>query len=474
MEDEKITCFFNEQSKQVNLQNNFKIFTTNCAKSFGIEKDLNDLEFYIQNSNDRIKISDQKSYNENVIHNNEDIIFIEYKKVRNKRNTSTPSPNDNYQLLEKKIEKLENDLSINKKKLEDYQDKCYDLEILFEKYQKEQEEKFNNFKEEILNMLAKKNDNSSDEEKPIKRKKNETTPTGDNERVIRNNKTPTSDEDDKRINRRSNKKTPKDEDEKKSDLENYNDKEFFNKYKKNSKQNYYNNNPNIFFNENNYQDKPNQIINNESNISELQNNIIKKKSSKIETLKGSKNKDLSCKIITNSRTPAKLKSQIIQKKPIKFSIDILNNGTIPIPGKTYIKPIQNDTESDLIIEETIINNGKEVGINERIQVSLFVNLKNYKNIKNGINIGKFILWNEKYSQIGNEGIVKIEIIDENKNIIENNEISKTHKEISKEDYSVFNFEQNDQRKMTHQVKPNEFNKMIEGNINEKGDNYDDN
>ena len=225
------------------------------------------------------------------------------------------------------------------------------------------------------------------------------------------------------------------------------------------------------FKDNKYQKNSYQPFNNElTSKNDLKKNE-KKKKSKIETPINSKNKLLSCQILIESRTPAKLKSHYKGKNPIKSSIKIFNNGKNPIPAESYLISKKDDSNSELYIEKTLINNGQEVQINETIIVDILLYFKDYDNIKNGYNLGKILLFNQKYGQIGEEGIVKIEILDEGKNIVENNEVSRSYKGLQKDGDSIFsNFEKKDSRKMTHQVKPEDFSKMIQGN--KIGDSYE--
>ena len=124
--------------------------------------------------------------------------------------------------------------------------------------------------------------------------------------------------------------------------------------------------------------------------------------------------NLSCEIIIDKKIPVKLKSNYQGKKiPVKVNIKVKNNGIIPIPNGCILK-CSKDNESDFIIMDTLFN-GEQILPNQLFYATIFLFFKNINDIKEGINVFKFFLYHEKYGQIGNEGLIQIEVIDDTKN-----------------------------------------------------------
>ena len=473
--EDKISCYFQDNMKYVNLYENFTVFIRNCAKAFGVENQIGQLELYIENDNNKIKISNQKIYEEKVVNDPDlSIIFLDYKTIQ-KKNNQTPNSNDEIRFLNDKIkkiferfEKLENDFTIVKSRYNDYEEKYYSLNNSFEKYKENQEQKIINLEKKINSLTEKINENSMNvsEEKPIKRKKINYTPKGeyneDEKNIRKKTVTPNPKKKKKKIKRKPN-ETPKEDDfnEKKIEKDDYQIE----------------NNPenNNEFNEENLKNIDNNSLHNSkssnSNSKKYNNKNERTQKSKIETPQ----EFLTCKIIIGNRIPAKLKSNYKGKNdPIKIKIDVFNNGKKPLPSQCYLKS-KND-ESDLFINDTIINNGKELKPSQNVNVTLFLFFKKPNNIKNGNNFVKVYLWNEKYDKIGEEAIITIDILDESKNI--EVDPSKTYKEFppgKKEEYSIFpDLGKNDPRISSYQGKPNEFSKYIESDGNPYNYDYGNN
>jgi len=124
--------------------------------------------------------------------------------------------------------------------------------------------------------------------------------------------------------------------------------------------------------------------------------------------------NLSCEFIIDKKIPIKLKSNYQGKKsPIKVNIKIKNNGIIPLPNGCILKNKSKDDESDFIIMDTLFN-GEEIKPNQIFYATIFLFFKNNNDIKEGINILKFILYHEKFGQIGDEGLIQIEVVDEHR------------------------------------------------------------
>ena len=474
--EDKISCYFQDNMKYVNLYENFMVFIKNCAKAFGVENQIAQLELYIENDNNKIKISNQKIYDEKVINDPDlSIIFLDYKTIQKKNhltpnsNNEIPFLNDKINQIFEKLEKLEKEFMIVKSKCNDYEEKYYSLNDSFEKYQKNQDQKIINLEKKIFSLTEKINENSKDvnEETPIKRKKIGNTPKGeyneDEKNIRKKTSTPNPNFNDQRIKRKKN-ETPKGDD--------YNEK----KIEKDDYQIEMNpENNNEFNDENNKNKNNNSIYNSKSSYSNSKKSNNKNErvhKSKIETPQ----EFLTCKIIIESRIPAKLKSNYKGKKePIKIKVDVFNNGKKSLPSDCFLKSKNDD--SDLFITDTLINNGKELEPGENVNVTLFLFFKKPDNIKNGNNIVKVYLWNEKYDKIGEEAIIKIDVLDESKNI----EIdpSKTYIDfqvpVKKDEYDFTNLEKNDPRTSSYQGKPNQFSKYIENDGNpynyDFGNNY---
>ena len=147
---------------------------------------------------------------------------------------------------------------------------------------------------------------------------------------------------------------------------------------------------------------------------------------------------------------------------MKFDIKIKNNGINNIPKLS--KLIAKKDDSDLDMKDVLVNNGDEIKPNEIINVSIFAFLKDPNNIKTQENYLKFYLFNEDYGQIGNEGIIKICVLDESNNIIDDS------KNIKKDDFSIFN-EGISEKKSNNFQKKSSF-KDLNQNNNENNDIFD--
>ena len=194
----------------------------------------------------------------------------------------------------------------------------------------------------------------------------------------------------------------------------------------NVNQNYKKNNPN-----NNYSEikTPDNELNEQYHLNKNSDyNIINNSTLTNNNLENDLNKkedknNISFDFIIDKRILLKIKSLYLGKKhTIQYKIKIKNTGYYPIPKSTLKS---NFEKSDLGITDTLINNGEEILPNQIIDVTLFIFFKDSNNIKNGINYLYINLYDDENDEIiGNEGIIKIKIEDESRNIedyIESNE-----------------------------------------------------
>ena len=192
--------------------------------------------------------------------------------------------------------------------------------------------------------------------------------------------------------------------------------------KENRKNNSIKNSDEDFVNYNN--SKNNNLVLNktfENNENEEYKNDLNIKSdyNDYESNSNKSNNYLSCEFIIDEKILIKLRSQCQGKKDtIKYDIKLKNNGNIPIPKNSKLKSNIKNGEADLLIIDTIVNNGEEIEPNKIINVCLYIFFKDSNNIKEGLNYLYFILYNDNYGEIGKEGVIIIQIKDETKNLEE--------------------------------------------------------
>ena len=485
MDDEIIHCMFQEKLKNIRKSKKFEEFKKNCMKEFKCKNDQNSIEFYIydeENQEQKIIIKNQEDYFRYVLNDDENDSPIINMNIK----TNTPDSIENENLKKEinsmleEIKKLKNDILFYTNKTSELEKNYYILNNDFQSYKKSQEKLINKIIKEISNNSI--NDNSYSDKQKINKKQITPNPLNFNEekphiRTPGENKNQSFDNNkykknineqlelSKEINKRNENKyyeNSRKEINKKGNFDiNYNNGNYNNNKNEN---NYNNENNEDFINENNI-DSNNKTNNNENDYNENFNNSnnsdtgeefvsTNKENSTKKNIKNEKekkdfnineinsiqynnknNNNYSCEFIKEDRTLVKLKSNFVNKKKnnIRFEIKIKNNGIKNIPKNSKLKSKENDNESDLYIAETLINNGQEIKPNEIIDVTLYAFFKDPNNIKDKENYLKFILINDECGQIGNEEIIKIFILDESDNIIDN--VSKTFK---KDEFSIFN------------------------------------
>ena len=99
-----------------------------------------------------------------------------------------------------------------------------------------------------------------------------------------------------------------------------------------------------------------------------------------------------------------------KKNCIKTTVKLKNNGTIDFPANCCLKNKSDDNESHFYIKDIIINNGDIVKINQIIDITIFLFLKN-KNINNGVFFIYLILYNAQIGIIGKEEKLEIQLFD---------------------------------------------------------------
>ena len=188
---------------------------------------------------------------------------------------------------------------------------------------------------------------------------------------------------------------------------------------------------NIKTNNGNYNKNNDNLINSNMNSSEnyKKNNEIKmnnNKKRKTNLLEKSGQKKLSCEFIINNPLIKNI-SEIKNKLPIKYVIQLKNNGIEQIPKNC---DIVGDPKSNLFIMETMVNNGNIILPRQKIEVSLFIFFRNYDKIQIGMNQLNIVLRHKELGKIGETGQIKINITDclgENDKMI----ISQTNPDIRK-------------------------------------------
>ena len=419
MKDNKIKCIFRDKIKEIDFINDYNGFTMEIAKEFNLEKKMKDLNFFVKEKNEKI-IVDKKYFKKNFVNNKINVVYCEYNPKINEI-----TPNEENQLLnqklsnlEEKMKELENISIIIKKKCQKAENDIILFEEQFDNYKKETQNIISELRDKILtldgNNIKYHDSNiisdskilkySNEFPKPIKR--GIRTPIDnddeifDNEKPINRKKTPMNENDFNQNN--SIKNSLQNSNIQISKMKNSNMNNEDNDYNDTSSITYINSN-------NNYLQNKNMSNDNYSN-----NNLELNKKSKIIT--PNEIKQLSCEFIIDSRIPSKLKSSIIKNQKIKVSFQLKNNGKFPIPKDSILKYDKND--SDLKILDTYINDRKELRPNEIIQIQIEAYFQNNINdLISKIYKLKFFLFNKAYGKIGNYGLIQVQVLDENQNII---------------------------------------------------------
>ena len=419
MKDNKIKCIFRDKIKEIDFINDYNGFTMQIAKEFNLEKKMKDLYIFVKEKNEKI-IVDKKFFKNNFVNNKINVVYCEY----NQKNDEI-TPNEENQLLNQKLNNLEEKMKelekisiIIKKKCQNAENNIIFFEEQFDNYKKETQNIISDLRDKILtldgNNIKYHDSNiisdskilkySNEFPKPIKRGLR--TPIDNDDEIFDNEKP---------INR---KKTPMDKNDFnqnnsiKNSLQNPNIQ--ISKMKNsnmNNEDNDYNDTSSITYinSNNNYLQNKNMSNDNYSN-----NNSELNKKSRIIT--PNEIKQLSCEFIIDSRIPSKLKSSIIKNQKIKVSFQLKNNGKFPIPKGSILKYDKND--SDLKILDTYINDRKELRPNEIIQIQIEAYFQNNINdLISKIYKLKFFLFNKAYGKIGNYGLIQVQVLDENQNII---------------------------------------------------------
>ena len=419
MKDNKIKCIFRDKIKEIDFINDYNGFTMEIAKEFNLEKKMKDLYIFVKEKNEKI-IVDKKYFKKNFVNNKINVVYCEYNPKINEI-----TPNEENQLLnqklsnlEEKMKELENISIIIKKKCQKAENDIILFEEQFDNYKKETQNIISELRDKILtldgNNIKYHDSNiisdskilkySNEFPKPIKR--GIRTPIDnddeifDNEKPINRKKTPMNENDFNQNN--SIKNSLQNPNIQISKMKNSNMNNEDNDYNDTSSITYINSN-------NNYLQNKNMSNDNYSN-----NNSELNKKSRIIT--PNEIKQLSCEFIIDSRIPSKLKSSIIKNQKIKVSFQLKNNGKFPIPKGSILKYDKND--SDLKILDTYINDRKELRPNEIIQIQIEAYFQNNINdLISKIYKLKFFLFNKAYGKIGNYGLIQVQVLDENQNII---------------------------------------------------------
>ena len=179
-------------------------------------------------------------------------------------------------------------------------------------------------------------------------------------------------------------------------------------------------------------------------------------------------------ILNKTKFPVVIKSQINNIFYRNFEIQIKNIG-IELPSQCKIKSINNNS---MKIDPVFINNGRPIRNNEEITVNLAIKFDNIKNIKQGYYDIQFCIFNEYYKDVNIicDEKIKVQIIDSEKNIVDN---KKANNRINLIDNEVSTYNLFDNNNMNYLNNMNKYNKNIGGSfknssnvyINNKRSNY---
>jgi serine protease inhibitor len=99
--------------------------------------------------------------------------------------------------------------------------------------------------------------------------------------------------------------------------------------------------------------------------------------------------------------------EIGNKLPIRVIIKLYNDGENIIPKQCNIL---SQSDSNLFIIETLVNNGNVILPGQIIEVSLYIFFRDYNNIPLGISTLNIHLYNKNIGKIGENGQIKINIL----------------------------------------------------------------
>jgi len=179
-------------------------------------------------------------------------------------------------------------------------------------------------------------------------------------------------------------------------------------------------------------------------------------------------------ILNNTKFPVVIKSQINNIFYRNLEIKIKNIG-IDLPYQCKIKSINNNF---MKIDPVFINNGKPIKNNEEITVNLAIQFGNIKNIKQGYHDIQICIYNEYYKDVNIicDEKIKVQIIDSEKNIVDN---KKANNRINLIDNEVSTYNLFDNNNINYLNNMNKYNKNVGGSfknssnvyINNKRTNY---
>ena len=466
MDPSIIICHYNNLSKKVYIYEKLETFCENIIKSFKIPvKKLKDIKLYIMLENDlRLDIENNEIYKEYILEDiNINDIYCELIKKPERENLIIQENNDiNNQIndLQMVVKKLQKEIDLYKSKLNDINKKTMLYEKEFNDFKKETQTKikeieiqFSEKKNNLNNNQMDKSENIIEDTRRI-RKVSENEKVDNNEQednqlenydgkiYIRKRMTPTPQTGNIQTKNPQNIKEEYNNDNNINDINenNYidinkniisfnsitkskNEIRNFNKYVDDNKNNL---NNNINHSDYNYKKSPSKnnsgnynknndnLINSNNNMSgsdnyKKQNEIKKNNNNKRRSnrIDNSSHQKLSCKFIINNPLIKHI-SEIQNKVPIKYVIKLKNNGNEEIPKYC---DIIGDPKSNLLIMETMVNNGNIILPGQTIEVSLYIFFKDYNKIQFGINQLNIILRHKEIGKIGEAGQIKINITD---------------------------------------------------------------
>ncbi len=383
-----IICHLNNQTKNICLYKKFKIFKDKISQEFKIP--MNDIIIYIFFNGLKIEI-DESTYNEYIVEDTSiDEVYCELTSQNEKEQLI-----QNIQQSDEKIKKYEKEIKRYKEKIKDLEEKYYKLKVNFDEYKKLSNQKINGLYDQILKLeyvlknkqnIPSQIDYNKNEEIPINRKKNVKTPKNNDYNLTNSELRRQCYNNYSNYNNSSN---------------NNNDINYNNSRNNNNDINYNNsrkNNNNI--NYNNISNNNNFDDNNNSNSlyssNKANNNLINKVKKK-----------LSCKIIIKEPIIMKNIKEIGNKLPIRVIIKIYNDGKNQIPKQC---DIISQSDSNLFIIDTLVNNGNVILAGQIIEVSLYIFFRDYNNIPTGISTLNIYLYNKNDGKIGEDGQIKINIL----------------------------------------------------------------
>ena len=169
------------------------------------------------------------------------------------------------------------------------------------------------------------------------------------------------------------------------------------------------------------------------------------------------NKNNNYKVLFNlneKKFPVVIKSQINNIYYRNLEIQIRNIGS-DLPAYCKIKSLNNNY---MKIDPVFINNGKPIKNNEEVKVNLTIKFEMIKNIKQGFYDIQICLFNEYYKDINIicDEKIKVQIIDSEKNIVDNNNKKPTNNNYLIEN-EVSNYNLFDNRNLNYLNNMNKYN-----------------